>query len=46
MTHAQQFEGSKSRNIVKDNKPTRKRNYEYFQQKSGCGNHSEIQQKS
>ena len=45
MTHAQQVEGDKLREQAKDNKKARTRNYDYSHQKSGGGNHSQVQQK-
>jgi len=42
MTHAQQVEGDKLRERAKDNKKARTGNYEYSQQKSGGGNHSQF----
>ena len=40
MTHAQQAEGDKLRELDKHNKKARTENYEYSQQKSNDGNHS------
>ncbi|KAK4716160.1 hypothetical protein R3W88_014498 [Solanum pinnatisectum] len=45
MTHAQQVEGDKLNEQAKENKKARTGNYEYSQQKSGGGNHSQWQQK-
>ncbi|TMW85145.1 hypothetical protein EJD97_023701 [Solanum chilense] len=41
MTHAQQVEGNKIRELAKDNKKSRTKNYDYSQQKSGGENGSE-----
>ncbi|KAK4727303.1 hypothetical protein R3W88_032220 [Solanum pinnatisectum] len=46
MTNAQQVEGDKLREQSKVNKKARTGNYEYSQQKSGGGNHSQVQQNS
>lgn len=45
MTYAQQKEGDKLRELAKDKKKARIGNYEYLQQKSGRGNHSQFQQR-
>ena len=45
MTHAHLVEGDKIREQAKENKKSRTRNYDYFQQNSGGGNRSLGQQK-
>ena len=45
MTHAQQVEGDKLREHVKENKKARTGNYDYSQQKSCGRNRSQGQQK-
>uniref|UniRef100_M1DB29 Gag-pol polyprotein n=1 Tax=Solanum tuberosum TaxID=4113 RepID=M1DB29_SOLTU len=46
MTHAQQVEGDKLREMAKDNKKARIGNYEYSQKKSGSENRSQFHQSS
>ncbi|WMV30085.1 hypothetical protein MTR67_023470 [Solanum verrucosum] len=43
MTHAQEIEGDKLRELAKDNKKARIGNYEYSEQKSDSGNRSQFQ---
>ena len=45
MTHAQQVECDKLKEQAKESKKARTRNYDYSQQKSSSGNHSQGQQK-
>ena len=45
MTHAQQVECDKLKEQAKESKKARTRNYDYSQQKSGCGNHLQSQHK-
>ena len=45
ITHAQQVESDKLREKAKENKKASTVNYDYSQQKSSSGNHSQGQQK-